>query len=149
MLPCHSLRGECGLKFLKADGSVLKAWSLSARRVWIEISSVRNITTVRPPNCAKKGRSLPVRTGRRPLIPRIYLQPGTVSCFCIHCGKNVRKNTVIILYGNFMAKEAADVCRTQSARQTHPSRLTAAHQSKMISAINTRSTSPVFTSPCP
>ena len=54
MLPCHSLRGECGLKFLKADGSVLKAWSLSARRVWIEISSVRNITTVRPPSLSAR-----------------------------------------------------------------------------------------------
>ncbi len=35
---CHSLRGECGLKFDESDKEETTDKSLSARRVWIEIS---------------------------------------------------------------------------------------------------------------
>ena len=34
---CHSLRGECGLKFIWGGWQIRLQWSLSARRVWIEI----------------------------------------------------------------------------------------------------------------
>ena len=37
----HSLRGECGLKFIYVGSYSLKGMSLSARRVWIEILMVR------------------------------------------------------------------------------------------------------------
>ena len=47
---CHSLRGECGLKYQVRHGYNHIRQSLSARRVWIEIPEVRGFKHKFPDN---------------------------------------------------------------------------------------------------
>ena len=50
---CHSLRGECGLKYYHLSASSHLSWSLSARRVWIEIVTAGS-TRACPPSLSAR-----------------------------------------------------------------------------------------------